>query len=156
MPNKDTDTPAERIVIIDQAESQRRAAEERLRAQEAGEVSQLDKTIPGGKYQAPDGRWHDAHGREITEDGELASETPYELPPASTAQVGGPEVTDAAREDADEDENAWRSDMKEQRRASMAEPVEGAPIFGDTILPPLEEDEGDEGGDKPRRRRGRK
>ena len=31
--------------------------------------------------------------------------------------------------------------MTDQRRESMANPVEGAPMLGDTVLPPLEDDE---------------
>ena len=141
MADKDKDTPVERVILIDAHEQARRAAEERQRALDAGEVEAPDKTVPGGKYKAPDGRWHDAHGREITESGELASETQYELPDQQTTQIGGPEVTDAAKAgENDEGDEAWRADMKDQRRESMANPVEGAPILGDTVLPPLDDD----------------
>ena len=115
MADKDKDTPA--VIIIDQHERARLAAEEHERARLAGELAQLDKTVPGGKYQAPDGRFHDAHGREITEDGELASDTQYEHPPAVTAQVGGPDVTDAARQDEGDDEKAWRDRMTNARQS---------------------------------------
>jgi hypothetical protein len=132
----------ETVVLLSDAEINRRAAEERQRAIEAGELKELDTCIPGGLYKSADGRWHDAHGRELgSESGELASDKQYEMPPAYTMQIGGPEVTDAVKEGADPEDDAWRSDMKDQRRESMANPVEGAPVFGDTVLPPLEDEE---------------
>lgn len=130
--------PVERVVILDPAESARRAAAEKLAA---GDESPFKPVPPGGVYQSQDGRFHDAHGREVTEDGELVEGTGYEFPSPATAALGGPEVTDAERAGESDDEKAWRDDMKDQRRESMANPVEGAPMLGDTVLPPLEDDE---------------
>jgi hypothetical protein len=129
------------VMIADPAEVQRRAAAERLRAIEAGEVQDFSKTIPGGLYQSADGRYHDAHGREITVDGDLASDKQFQMPPVGLMPVGGPQVTDAVKAGADPEDDAWREDMVAQRRESMANPVEGAPIVGDTVLPPLEDEE---------------
>lgn len=143
MADREKETPVERVIILDQNEAARRAAAERFAAEQAGE-SPFKKVPPGGVYRWPDGRFHDAHGREVSEDGKLASETNWELPPAATAQLGGPDVTDAAAEGPDAEDGEWREDMKAQRRESIANPVEGAPMFGDPILPPLEDDEEEE------------
>jgi hypothetical protein len=132
----------ETVVFIDAHEAQRRAAAEKVRAMEAGELKELDTCIPGGLYKSPDGQWHDAHGRVLGgEDGELASDKQWELPPAISAQVGGPEVTDAAKTDDSAEENEWRKDMREQRRESIANPVEGAPVSSEAVIPAFEEDE---------------
>jgi hypothetical protein len=136
-----TDKQVERVVVIDHAETARRDAEARLNADPA-EAERFRNTIPGGKYGTADGRFVDAHGPLVGEP-QAAPATP------ATMQLGGPEVTDAAKAQADGAEGeAWRKDMLEQRRESADNPVEGAPVVAFTTLPPLDDDEVDEAGTK--------
>jgi hypothetical protein len=136
----------ERVVVIDHNEMARRDAEAKLAA---GPGEKLDQTVPGGKYATQDGRFVDAHGREISESGELVGEPQAAPATPATMQIGGPEVTDAAKAQAEESESeAWRKDMLAQRRESADEDrPEGAPVVA-SMLPPIEEDEVDESGKK--------
>jgi hypothetical protein len=71
------------------------------------DTTATDKTVPGGVYQGADGKYHDAHGRPVTEDGELIDETM-------------PDV-------ANFDDQAWRDDMEAQRVASAEGTASPAP-----------------------------
>jgi hypothetical protein len=138
----------ERVVVIDHAEMARRNAEAQLAADPA-ETEQFRATIPGGRYGTADGRFVDAHGREITEDGELVGEPQATPATPASMQLGGPEVTDAAKAQAEGSESEqWRKDMLDQRRESADNPVEGAPFVVFTTLPALEDEEVDESGKK--------
>jgi hypothetical protein len=133
----DKDTSERIVVLVDPAETARRQAERRL---EEGDEKLFEKSkIPGGVYQSPDGRYHNAHGDEVTEDGDIVE---VEKPKAAQ----------------EEDDDEWRADMKAQRRESAKMlPPPGAPITGDTYLPPLEdEDEGDSEATPRKARRRRK
>lgn len=146
----------DRVVMIDHNEAARQAAERKLAEEQSGESVQFATTIPGGKYATGDGRFVDAHGREIDEAGDLVGE-PQSAPASFTMQVGGPEVTDAAKAQANEsDAEAWRKDMIEQRRESMDNPVEGAPYVAFSTMPALEDEEVDDAGTKTGRKVARK
>jgi hypothetical protein len=131
----DKEERVERVVVIDHAEAARMAAERKLAA---GDTPPLDKAkAPGGVYQSSDGRYHNANGDEVTEDGD-----PVEVEKPKAAQ--------------EEDDDEWRADMKAQRRESAKTPAPpGAPITGDTYLPPLDDEEDEEGEATPRKARKR-
>lgn len=128
----DKEDDVKRVVVIDHAESARLQAERRLLEGEDEQLFAKSK-VPGGIYKAPDGRFHNAHGDEVTEDGDIVEQ----------------DVPEAVEESDD-----WRAEMVEQRRESAKSSVGNAPITGESYLPPLtDEDEEDTKATKPRRRR---